>query len=82
MIQSESNQGAVVDRFVRCMSDISHHLEAIKDVVALLPNDGPKRNPRLRPITKEQLPSSQNNKPCPCGSGLKYKKCCKGNKTI
>lgn len=22
-------------------------------------------------------PKIQNNEPCPCGSGLKYKKCCK-----
>jgi flavin-dependent dehydrogenase len=40
----------------------------------------PKRNPRLRPIPEDrlsQLSNSQNNKPCPCGSGLKYKKCYK-----
>jgi hypothetical protein len=73
----ESNDEAQVNRFIEYVSCVSPYLGHLEDFTALLPNDGPKRNPRLRPITKEQLPSSQNNKPCPCGSDLKYKKCCK-----
>ena len=30
---------------------------------------------KLRPYEKE-FPKIRRNEPCPCGSGLKYKKCC------
>ena len=30
---------------------------------------------KLRPYEKE-FPKIGRNEPCPCGSGLKYKKCC------
>lgn len=37
--------------------------------------------PKLKPLPKEQfnceaMPKVGRNDPCPCGSGLKYKKCC------
>lgn len=46
------------------------------------------QNPWAGDLTKKQLaakdtepvrtePKIQNNEPCPCGSGKKYKKCCK-----
>ena len=28
-------------------------------------------------IVSHKLKSSYNNKPCPCGSGKKFKKCCR-----
>lgn len=33
------------------------------------------KHPPLEPITREE-PKIGRNDPCPCGSGLKYKKCC------
>jgi uncharacterized protein YchJ len=33
------------------------------------------QHPPLEPITREE-PKIGRNDPCPCGSGLKYKKCC------
>ena len=32
-----------------------------------------------QPIQVQKKPN--NNEPCPCGSGMKYKKCCKNLKT-
>jgi len=31
--------------------------------------------PRIEPVIKTE-PTIGRNEPCPCGSGLKYKKCC------
>ncbi len=35
--------------------------------------DPPRRSPRLGRVILDKTPK---NKPCPCGSGHKYKKCC------
>ena len=44
---------------------------------ALPKTEKKKKNPQLTGrFTKEPMPKIPRNKPCPCGSGLKYKKCC------
>ena len=30
----------------------------------------------LKPMTREQRKGCMRNKPCPCGSGVKFKRCC------
>jgi Predicted metal-binding protein related to the C-terminal domain of SecA len=36
------------------------------------------QNPPLKIKTIQTTPKVGRNDPCPCGSGLKYKKCCMG----
>jgi hypothetical protein len=35
-----------------------------------------KRDGRAEPVGNSDLPKVGRNQPCPCGSGLKYKRCC------
>jgi hypothetical protein len=34
------------------------------------------RTPAPPPVSKEKYPGTSRNAPCPCNSGIKYKKCC------
>lgn len=34
-------------------------------------------DPFKEPVQKERFPGTHRNDPCPCGSGKKYKRCCK-----
>lgn len=36
------------------------------------------RRPNVRSVKTVFFKGSDRNKPCPCGSGLKFKKCCIG----
>ncbi|MBM4285999.1 MAG: zinc chelation protein SecC [Deltaproteobacteria bacterium] len=47
--------------------------EDISDVKRLL---NPETKDLPRPISLPSVPKTGRNAPCPCGSGLKYKKCC------
>jgi SWIM/SEC-C metal-binding protein len=47
--------------------------EDISDVRRLL---NPETKAPPRPISLPSVPKIGRNAPCPCGSGLKYKKCC------
>jgi uncharacterized protein len=40
-----------------------------------------RENPKPKAKTIHSTPKVGRNDPCPCGSGLKYKKCCLGKKT-
>ena len=45
--------------------------QVAKNTVA---SSGKEENTKRKPVKKEEKPGP--NDPCPCGSGLKYKKCC------
>jgi len=47
--------------------------EDLSDVERLLDPDIKVSNP---PIINDSPPKTGRNDPCPCGSGLKFKKCC------
>lgn len=59
-----------VDDFIEQMSDTSmRYLEYATGFDSI-------RFPKP-PQYRRETPKVQNNEPCTCGSGLKYKKCCK-----
>jgi len=47
-----------------------------KGLESLIPGTMPDTRPHAQESYKRETPKVGRNEPCPCGSGLKYKKCC------
>ncbi|MBQ6836107.1 MAG: SEC-C domain-containing protein, partial [Clostridia bacterium] len=76
-----------LDMFDQMVSDIREETARTVLLAQIVGSDAPKREKLMNPIvalgsdgTTQQKPVKKQkvgrNDPCPCGSGLKYKKCC------
>jgi preprotein translocase subunit SecA len=59
--------------FEGCMADVARIGRTLAEAAPEPPDEGPPAP--QEPIRRDKI---GRNEPCPCGSGKKYKKCCRG----